>query len=344
MMLSIDGSMGEGGGQVLRSTVALSAVTGRDCRVYNIRAGRRNPGIRPQHQAAIKAVASLCNASVEGLVVGSSEILFSPGKIRSGRFNVDVGTAGSLSLVLQALMVPAFHAPGKVEFSLRGGTDVRWSPPIDYLHYVFSPLLKRFGFIFSLSLEHRGFYPKGGGQVAVTVHPSKPERIMLVDRGSIESIQGHSIAHKELRDRRVADRQAGSSRKTLFDYLSKKGYRGDIELSREYVDSPSLGSSLLLYAVTSNSILGSDSLGGIGKRSEEVGCEAADGLINELESDAALDCFMADQIIPYLALAGGEVSVSQVSGHCETNVEVVNRFGFDLRIRDNKIISPEGVQ
>ncbi|MEA1924754.1 MAG: RNA 3'-terminal phosphate cyclase [Candidatus Altiarchaeota archaeon] len=344
MMLSIDGSIGEGGGQVLRSAVALSTVTGRELGVFNIRAGRSNPGIRPQHLAAIKAVASLCDASVEGLAVGSSEIIFSPGKIRSGRFKVDVGTAGSLSLVLQALLVPAFHAPGKVEFRLQGGTDVRWSPPIDYLRYVFLPLLKRFGFICSITLEKRGFYPKGGGWVKVTAHPSKPERIMLVDRGSIKEIGGHSIAHKELRGHRVADRQAGSSKKILSDYLSNKGYEGDIDISREYVDSPSLGSGVLLYAVTTNSILGFDSLGERGKSSDAVGTDAAKGLINELESGAALDCFMADQIIPYLALAGGEVSVSQVSGHCRTNVEVVNRFGFDLRIKDNRIISRTGVQ
>ncbi len=343
MVLSVDGSMGEGGGQVLRSAVALSAVTGRGARVHNTRAGRVNPGIRPQHLAAIKAVASLCDGSVEGLEVGSSEIIFSPGKIREGHFNVDVGTAGSLSLVLQALLLPAFHAPGKVVFNLKGGTDVRWSPPIDYLRYVFSPLLNRFGFNFSLSLKHRGFYPKGGGEVSVTVHPSNPKRIDLVERESIKSIQGHSIAHKKLRDRRVAERQAGSSRKTIFNYLSNRGYKGYIDIRREYVDSPSLGSSLLLYAVTSNSILGSDSLGELGKRSEDVGCEAASGLIRELESGAALDRFMADQIIPYLALAGGEVSVSEVSGHCRTNVEVINRFGFDLRIEGNKIISRAGV-
>ncbi|OYT53821.1 MAG: RNA 3'-phosphate cyclase [Candidatus Altiarchaeales archaeon ex4484_2] len=340
-MLSIDGSVGEGGGQIMRSAVALSAVTGRELRVYHIRAGRNNPGLRPQHLAAIKAVASLCDASVEGLGVGSSEIFFSPGEIRSGLFNVDVGTAGSLSLVLQALLVPAFHALGKIEFRLKGGTDVRWSPPVDYLRSVFFPLLTRFGFKVSLTLERRGFYPKGGGRVSVTVHPSKPERIVLVDRGFVECVKGLSYAHRALRDKNVAERQLKSSRRILSNYLSNPK---DIKLEEEYVDSPSLGSGLLLYAICNNSILGFDSLGGKGKRSETVGIDAANGLIRELESGAALDRFMADQIIPYLALAGGEVSVSMVSGHCRTNVEVVNRFGFDLRIKDNKIISRAGVR
>jgi len=339
-MYTIDGSLGEGGGQILRSAVSVSALTSKSVRIYNIRAGRDNPGIRPQHQAAIKACAGLCDARVEGLRVGADEIVFYPRELESGRFNVDVGTAGSISLILQALLLPSNCAPDTVMFRLKGGTDVMWSPPIDYLRFVYLPLLHKFGCRANIKLMRRGFYPKGGGLVYMEVEPSHLEPIELRERGEIKYFGALSYAHESLSVNSVAERQLKAARKTLFN----AGYENKTVFDKEYVSSPSVGSGILLYAVCEHSILGASSLGDRGKRSEQVGEEAASNLVVELGLNAALDSHMADQLIPFIALAGGEVSVSKVTNHCRTNIDVVRGFGFDIRLKGNSIISEGGLR
>ena len=161
-MLEIDGSFGEGGGQILRSCLALSAVMGKEVRIFNIRAGRSEPGLKAQHLTGAKALATICNASSQGLDIGSTEFVFRPGRIEGGSFSFDVGTAGSITLVLQALMPLLPFAPGKMSIEVRGGTDVNWSPPIDYLRLITIPVLANMGFTNSLEVTNRGHYPKGG--------------------------------------------------------------------------------------------------------------------------------------------------------------------------------------
>jgi RNA 3'-terminal phosphate cyclase (ATP) len=163
-VIEIDGSFGEGGGQVLRTAVALSALLGREVHIKNIRAKRPNPGLRAQHMTAVKAVAALCDAETIGLEIESTELSFMPRKIVSGSFKFDVGTAGSISLVLQALMPAGAFSSGGTEFEITGGTDVRWSPTIDYVRFVILPMLSRLGYAAELKLIRRGHYPKGGGK------------------------------------------------------------------------------------------------------------------------------------------------------------------------------------
>src|SRR5256712_9636487 len=164
-MIEIDGSFGEGGGQVLRTAVALAAVLSKEIHVFNIRAGRAEPGIRPQHMTGVKAANELCSGDLEGLGVGSTEFVFKPGKLRAGAFKYDVGTAGSVTLVLQTLMPILAFAPGGVQLEITGGTDVKWSPPIDYLRLVTLPIIRKIGCLGDLEIVRRGHYPKGGGLV-----------------------------------------------------------------------------------------------------------------------------------------------------------------------------------
>jgi len=336
-MLEIDGSEGEGGGAMVRVAIALSTVTGKEIKITNIRANRSSPGLRAQHLTGIRAVAELCNAEVEGDEIHSKEIEFKPSEIQARKINVDVGTAGSITLVLQALMVPAVFAEDRIKVKITGGTDVKWSPPIDYLRYVTLPLLQRFGYDGKVEVEGRGYYPKGGGKVTTEFGPSELGEINLTERGKILSAGGISHAHKNLEKARVTRRQTRSARPLLYKRLSNEEVNSDIIIKQEYCESPSYGSGLVLWAETENSVIGSDSLGEKGRTAERVGQEAVNGLLRELDSGAPLDRWMGDQVVPYLALAGGAVKVSEITEHARTNVMLANKFGFDVRIKGNEI-------
>jgi RNA 3'-phosphate cyclase len=332
-MIEIDGSQGEGGGQILRSSLALAAVLGKDVRVLNIRAGRSEPGLRAQHLTGAKAVASLCNANFEGLEIGSSEFIFRPGKIREGAFRFDVGTAGSVTLVLQALMPLLPFSSGKTSLEICGGTDVKWSPPVDYLSLVALPLLKKMGVEVSLQVDKRGYYPRGGGVVKAYSAPTgflKP--IQGLNSGRVSSIIG--ISHATGLPMHVAQRQASAA----VRLIEKKGlFHPRIEIENlESSTQSGPGSGIVLSATMENSsILGGDCLGERGKSAEEVGRVAAQTLIEEVESGCFLDRHLGDMIIPYLSLAEGvsELSISQVTQHTLTNVKVAEMIAgvhFDL--------------
>jgi len=337
-MISIDGSAGEGGGQILRTAVSLSAVTDTPVHVKNIRAGRANSGIRPQHLHAIEAVRKLCEGRVDGLSVGSSELTFFPGKIVGGKMSINVGTAGSITLVLQALMVPAAFAEKEVNVTVTGGTDVAWSPSVDYLQHVTLPLLQKFGYKGEIRLLGRGYYPVGGGCVKLTVEPARMRRIELLSPGRLLKIHGVSHAHRTLSKAKVAERQMKTARHFLYNRFPD----AEIRVLEEYNDAACPGSGVTVWAQTENTILGADALGERGKRAEDVGREAAERLAIALGSDSALDAHMCDQIIPYLALAGGVVRTDDISEHARTNIEVVKRFGYDVRIKGNVITARGG--
>src|SRR5713101_2271946 len=321
-MIEVDGSFGEGGGQVLRTAVALAAVLSKEIHVFNIRAGRAEPGIRPQHLTGVKAAAELCSANLRGLEVGSAEFIFKPGRLKAGTFRFDVGTAGSVTLVLQTLMPILAFAPGAVQLEITGGTDVKWSPPIDYLRLVTLPILKKIGYLGDLEIVRRGHYPKGGGLVRFsTKGPSKLQPLPNNESGPISRILG--ISHATALPRHVAERQAAAARKRLEE---AKLPSSSIDL--EVMDDGRQlgpGSGIVLYAETQNGdILGSDALGERGRPAEEVGSSAGRILVEEVESKAMLDRHMGDIIVPYLVLAEGtsEVSISRVTQHVQTNVKV----------------------
>lgn len=326
-MIEINGSYGEGGGQILRTAVALSATTGIDIKVVNIRARRPEPGLRRQHLIGILAAAQMCNAVVEGASIGSTEVVFKPGSVRGGTYVFDVGTAGSISLVLQTLLPIMAFADSRVSVEVRGGTDVAWSPPVDYLRFVIRPHLERLGYSFNIELLKRGHYPRGGGVVKVLVDrpPRYFKAVELVKSGILLRIKG--LSHCVRLPKHVAERQANAAMEELTKYGIKS--RVDIEWYEPEKD-PHLGpgSGIVLWAETENSILGADALGEKGKPAEVVGREAAVKLVDDLATGMAYDRYMADMVIPYLALADGPstIGISKLTLHAYTNIWLVKKM------------------
>jgi len=314
-MIEIDGSYGEGGGQIVRTAVALSAVTGSPVRIKRIRQGRPKVGLAPQHAQAIGALAALCRARTTGVEPGSSEIAFEPGEILGGEHRVDIGTAGSVTLLMQCLLPAMLRAKGPVTLEVRGGTDVRWSPSIDYFRYVFLPALRLFGAEISMVLRQRGYYPRGQGSVLLQAHPStlSPAHIEPGDP-SAKPVLGISACANL--PEHVARRQAESAVETL----RLAGYTAQVQA--EALRLPSMGSGITLWS----EFRGASSLGERGVPAERVGQRAASELVCELRSGAAVDVHLADQLIPYLALAGGSYTAREVSMHARTNIWTAGHF------------------
>ena len=325
-MIEIDGSFGEGGGQILRTTLALAAVLRQDVKVVKIRAGRPKPGLMAQHLTGVHAAAILCDAETSREEIGSEELVFKPGRIRAGKFKFDVGTAGSVTLVLQALMPILAFAPGRVELEITGGTDVKWSPPVDYLLLVGLPILEKMGYQGHLELLKRGHYPKGGGLVRFISEPSRGLRSVVTEgAGQAHTVEG--VSHAVRLPSHIAQRQADSA----VQILLANGYpRPNIRLdvSENGIDLGP-GSGIVLVARTEREArLGSDSLGERGVTAEDVGQDAAKKLVEDLGADCFFDRHMADIIVPYLVLAEGksDVSIARVTKHVETNLAVAEQL------------------
>ena len=323
-MIEVDGAHGEGGGQLLRMAVALSALTYTPVRVVRIRAGRPTPGLAAQHVTAIDAVAKLCGGEVAGLAVGSSTIEFRPGSGPvPGRFSVDVGTAGSVTLILQAVLPVAAAAGGPVRVRLVGGTDVRWSPPIDYFGRVFLPLIRRLGAHVDVEVLRRGYYPRGGGIVEVAIEPTRSwSSLVLSESVDVRRVRG--IAHASNLPEDVPKRMKHAALRRLHGIpdvkVEEREYRGEEAIGQ--------GGALVLWAEAENTLLGSDSLAERGKPSERIGEEAAASLRAEMEAAAALDVHAADQLLVYLARGDGpsRFRVQAVSGHLETMMWLIPQF------------------
>lgn len=328
-MIELDGTYGEGGGQIVRTAVALSAVTQTPVEITNIRNGRPKPGLSYQHVRAIEALAHIVNAETSGVKVGSNGISFKPHEIRGGSFQVDIGTAGSITLLMQCLLPAMVHAKANVVLEVRGGTDVKWSPTIDYLRHVALPAFSQFGLQSSLDCNRRGYYPKGGGVAALEVHPG---RLMPAHMVQKKTAQVCGISHCSNLPEHVARRQA----KAASEVLKDAGFDSDIDV--EAFSAPSTGSGITLYAGHK----GGSALGERGLRAEVVGRSAAEELVKELESDASVDVHLADQLIPYIALAGGSFLARELSGHARTNIWTAKHFlDIDISILENDLVKVE---
>ena len=323
-MLEIPGDLLEGGGQIVRTTIALSALTGNPVKLTKIRDKRPNPGLQPQHVVAVKAVAATCSAETTGLNQGSQELTFTPHSHTAGHWSFDVGTAGSIPLILQALMPAAAYAPATVEVELTGGTDVRWSPTIDYVRLIELPLLQLMGYRATLQLHRRGHYPKGGGQVSIILDPPRVlKAVNLSERGQLLGIEG--VSHCVRLPSHVAQRQASAAK----EKLDANGFTQVNIATETYPPNQDAhlapGSGITLFAkFTNGTILGSDSLGERGRPAETVGTDAATKLLAELTSGAPVDRHMGDILVPYLAVAEGKstVQVSEITMHTITNIKV----------------------
>ncbi|BAI62517.1 RNA 3'-terminal phosphate cyclase [Methanocella paludicola SANAE] len=331
MLLTVDGSVGEGGGQILRTAIALSAIMQKAVRIVNIRKSRPRPGLGIQHVKSIEIARDMTDASVEGLRHGSTEVTFHPGPIKPGNYTINMGTAGSITLALQSILPIAAYAPGPVTLDMTGGTDVKWAPPYDYFHSVTMPALARFGFHIESSLLARGFFPAGNGHVIVRTSPSALQGIDLTEPCGIAvegvSASSHLPSH-------VCERQA----KAAVEYLRSQGYDvGDIQL--DIRNDTSLGSSITLY----KGLAGGIALGERGKPAEKVGREAASQLAGALKSGAAVDAHLADQLIIYMALSEGEssISASRLTDHTAAGIRVVEQMTgrkFEIKRIDEKTL------
>lgn len=342
-MIEIDGSYGEGGGQIIRTALALSAITGKPFRAVKIRAGREKGGLKAQHLTCIKALEKICSAKTNSVEIGSDVLEFNPGKIKGGKFEIDIGTAGSITLLLQAVLLPCFFASKKITLRIIGGTCGKWQAPVEYFQNVLLPHLQKFAEKIDFKILKRGYYPKGGGVVELSVNPKKDlektKIIDLVKRGDLVQIKGVSYAEKSLEKARVAERQAKAARELLGKYGVP------INISKEYGEALNPGSGIVLWAVfaSENHLnpvrLGADSFGERGKPSEKVGKEAAQNLIKEVDANAPVDKHLADQLIPLMALlSGSKIKVAAVSKHVESNIYAVEKFlDVKFEIKDNLI-------
>jgi len=319
-MIEIDGSHGEGGGQILRTSLSLSAVTREPVRISGIRSGRPNPGLAPQHVTSIQAVAEICGADVDGVFAGSKEVVFRPGQLVGGSFEFDIGTAGSISLIIQSCLLPCILSKSTIRVRVLGGTDVKWSPPIDYLRQVHLPVASMFGASCDLDIVSRGFYPEGGGEVVLETAPAGGLRpVDLSSRGKILSIEG--VAFAQNLPEHILSRMKHAALKRLLDF-------GEVRVESDLRKGHSTGAGIVLVAKAENTVLGASALGAKGVRAESLGESCSEELLETVRSNATVDEHMLDQILLYMALAGkgSRVLAEDMTSHAETNIWVIEQF------------------
>lgn len=320
-MLDIDGSFGEAGGQILRTALSLSCLLKKPFRMFNIRKGRKKPGLMPQHLTCVRALTLISSATVRGDAIGSTELVFDPKDPKAGEYFFDIGTAGSTSLLLQAILPPLVFQKERSRITLTGGTHVPFSPPYNYISDVFIPMLSRLGIRIQAYIMNYGFYPKGGGKISVEVFPSDGVKgLSLVDRGKIIEVSGISAVSSLPMS--IADRQKNAT----LQVIDQSGLTAEIETLQ--VTSYSPGTFVFLQSRTKDCIAGFSSIGERGKKAEKVGEEAAREFLSYYHSPACLDHHLADQIVGYLAAAkgGSSFTTSRITDHLLTNLWVIERF------------------
>ena len=358
-MIELDGS--DGGGQLVRTALTLSALQGEPFRMEQVRGSRSNPGLKRQHLACVEAVATLTDAAVDGDALGSETLVFEPtvgpgAPAAPTEIDVDIATAGSVTLVADTLLPLAVRVREPVTASLSGGTDVRWSPSADYLRRVKLPVLRAFGLDATVDIERRGFYPAGGGELAVEIRPSSLTPLELgsggrESDGSIGSRSGtagapghdtdshtsvHAVAAAALEDEDVADQAADAA----VAKLDARGVDSTASTTTAYAEADSPGIVLTVVNEAGTTPEGGDAApragfvgyGDADTSPASVADTAVEAAERWVESDAPVDAHLADQLVVWLALAGGSVPISRVTDHVRTNVDLVRAFGYTLSI------------
>lgn len=321
-VVEIDGSYGEGGGQILRSALSLSIITGTPFRLVNIRAGREKPGLRPQHLTSVHAATTISNAEVDGAKVGSLALEFAPRAVKAGNYQFDVGTAGAVMLILQTLLPPLCRTSEESQIFLRGGTHVPFSPPFHFVAEVFLPMVTRMGVKADVNLLTAGWNPKGGGEVTATIAPTPTlQPLNLTERGALRRVTVYALI-SNLPDH-IAQRERDAAANLLRDLR-------DIKPRLEIQRLPSIGEGTMvaLVAEFENTVVGFSAMGQIGKRAERVAEEAVRPFLKFLKSDATVDSHLADQLLLYMALAEGHsrIVTNELTAHVRTNVWLIEKF------------------
>lgn len=329
-LIPLDGSHGEGGGQILRAALTLSAVTGQGFEITQIRARRTRPGLRPQHVAAVRAAAMACDARTSGLFEGSPDLRFEPGKANAGDFRFEIGTAGASSLVLQTVLPVLATADTNSPVAVQGGTHVPRSPSFEYLSRHWSAVVARLGLNTRHELLRAGFYPRGGGEQRALARPwARPGAALVMEsRGSLVSVSGVSGAGKIKGDVAARQREAACAR--LWE-----ARRIEATVERVEVPAEGPGSFLFLEAEFECGRAAFGWLGEKGLRAELLGDRAARRLLRFLDDEeSSVDPHLADQLVVPLCLSGGggRVTTSEVTSHLETVAEVANAFSFAVRV------------
>ena len=316
-MIKIDGNYLEGGGQIIRTALSLSAVTGETFEIDNVRAGRSNPGLREQHLQAVNSVALLCDAK-HNAKFGSTKFRFQPAKILSDKneFLIKIKTAGSTALVISTVMPLAVKLKKQINVDIDGGgTWNIFAPPVIYLQKVLLPLLSKIGFKAEINIVRDGFYPKGGAKVSLKLFPWKPNGKLNLTNCNLKKNEVFSVASENLKEKNVAERQAKEALTLLKD----------AKINIEYADSICAGSGILI--VKTPALLAGDSVGKRNITSKQVARDAVEKLQKELKAKACVDHRVADQLMIYMALSdGGKLKTSRISNHARTNAYVIEKF------------------
>ncbi len=319
-MLSIDGAQGEGGGQILRTSLALAALTSTPIRIERIRANRNKPGLLRQHLTAFRAIAEICGADVEGAALGARSLVLRPGPVRAGEYHFAVGTAGSASLVFQTVLWPLLFADGPSSLVLEGGTHNSKAPPFDFIEHTFLPLLRRMGAKVSARLERHGFYPAGGGRFVVQIEPCKElAPIELLEPGEVLSTRARALVGGKLplsiakRELAVVRERLGLQRQDC-EAVACKSSRGPGNALHIFLERPAVTETITAF-------------GERGVPAEQVAAKAVEELERYLAADVPVSEHLADQLLIPMALCGqGAFCTTQLSLHTLTNIDVVTQL------------------
>jgi RNA 3'-terminal phosphate cyclase (ATP) len=330
--IHIDGSQGEGGGQILRTSLALGAITGTSVVIENIRAGRSKPGLMRQHLTAVRAAAEVCGGTLTGDELGSRALSFTPGKVRPGEYRFPISTAGSACLVFQTVLWPLLYAGGPSHVVLEGGTHNPKAPPFDFLAITLLPLLRRMGARVDARLERHGFYPAGGGRIAVDIAPGALAPIEILDAGPVRAQRARAL---------VVNLPGKIARRELDVVRAELGWPEEACRIESVTNAPGAGNVLFLELERDGVTEVVTSVGERGKLAERVAEEAVEEARRYLAADAPVGEHLADQLVIPMALAGGGAfRTGPLTLHTRTNIDVVRRFlPVEISVED----APEGI-